>query len=413
MKEQHSPYRRLREQIDQHEFELPPSGWEQMADILDGKQPVPQPQPVEEDRKRRGIWWLFFAGLLLTGSLLGAQYWPSQPTAQGKIAQLSALPIPMKPNTDLYQEAPHTRPIAGREVSKDEVGEAAPPTTPPISTGQNHMVNAPVGKQPPRINVAPPAITPLSRLPKKQQTVQFASPLLRLPSPNTLLALPALPPTPLAEPQAELAAEPAAPVKKSGLHFGLKAGLDAQPRQTTGLIGLFARYRLSGRWALQLEPQYKLRSDNLGRGLALDASKEQTTFYPTVAQSSQRSVSITRLHFVELPLTALYQVHPKLQFLGGGQLVHIRNAFRSANYESRAAADLAYSAESSTEANRFPGILRWDAGLIIGVDYQLHPALSVDLRYVQGLYDLTNDAFFLEEDDYLNSSLQLSIKWKW
>ncbi|HKK78519.1 MAG TPA: porin family protein, partial [Phaeodactylibacter sp.] len=200
---------------------------------------------------------------------------------------------------------------------------------------------------------------------------------------------------------------------KSGLQFGLKAGLDAQPRQTTGLIGLFARYRLSGRWALQLEPQYKLRSDNLGQGLALDASKEQTTFYPTVAQYNQQSVSITRLHFVELPLTALYQVHPKWQLLGGGQLVHISNAFRSANNESRAAADSAYSAESSAEANRSPNVLRWDAGLILGVDYQLHPALSVDLRYVQGLYDLTNDAFFMEEDDYLNSSVQLSIKWRW
>ncbi|HKK78803.1 MAG TPA: hypothetical protein VJ933_04205, partial [Phaeodactylibacter sp.] len=205
MNEQHSPYRRLREQIDQHEFELPPSSWEQMADILDGKQPVPQPQPVEEDRKRRGIWWLFFVGLLLTGAFLGAQYWPSQPTIQKKIAQLSALPIPMEPNTGPYQEAPGTRPIAGREVLMDEAGGTTAPATPTVSTAQNHLVNTPIGKQPPRVDVAPPAVRPLSQLPTKQQSVQFTSPPLRLRNTNTLLALPALPPTPLAEPQAELA----------------------------------------------------------------------------------------------------------------------------------------------------------------------------------------------------------------
>lgn len=412
MKEQHSPYRRLREQLEQHEFELPPSSWEQMADILDGKQPVPQPQPVEEDRKRRGIWWLFLAGLLLIGTYLGAQYWPSRPAAEGAAARLSALPIPLKPKP--RQAATGTRPIATLGKSANKRGEARPPAAPPVNSSVQKRTAAPtVVKQAQEATPSLTATVPLSPLPPKKQNIQFTEPPLRLRSATTLTTLPALPPSPLPELPSELAAASAAPVKKSGWHFGLKAGLDAQPRQTTGLIGLFARYRLSGRWALQLEPQYKLRSDNFGQGLALDASKEQTAFYPTVAQSSQQSVSITRLHFVELPLTALYQVHPKWQLLGGGQLVHIRNAFRSSNNESRAAADLAYTAESSAQANRSPDVLRWDAGLILGVDYQLHPALSVDLRYVQGLYDLTNDAFFMEEDDYLNSSVQLSIKWRW
>ena len=125
-------------------------------------------------------------------------------------------------------------------------------------------------------------------------------------------------------------------------------------------------------------------------------------------------MSITRLHFWELPLTALYQAHPRWQLLGGVQVVHLRNSSRKTTTDELASADnMTYTVERNKQSQSSPAILRWDAGLILGVDYQLGPALSMDLRYVQGLYDLTYDAYFIEDGNYLNSSLQLSVKWKW
>lgn len=419
MKEQNQSYRRLREQLDQHEFGLPPSSWEQMAEILDGKQPVPQPQPVEKGRKRRGFWWLLFAGLLFIGGGLGAQYLNGWPAWQASATRINALPIPTTstPRTKLMSTPKANPPVATQERPDEKSPStnlaAPPPAAPDRTASTSSQAAAPTAKQSLGMAEDRTAVQPSSELPKrpKSQPLTNTQPL---PNPTVALAqLPAAPVNLRTEQPAAFSPELATPVPNRAFHFGLKAGLDAQFRQTTGLVGLFARYRLSGKWALQLEPQYKLRSDKLGQGLGLDAAKEQTIYYPTAVQSTSRAVSITRLHFFELPLTALYQIHPKLQLIGGGQLVHLRSFSRNTSQERAVSSNVLYEDQRDLSVDGSPGIVSWDAGLILGADYQLTPSLSLDLRYVQGLYDLTHDAFFLKKEDYLNSSIQLSIKWRW
>jgi len=431
MKEQNESYRHLREQLDQHEFELPPSSWAQMADILDGKQAVPKPQPVPEEQERRGLWWLLFVGLMMVSGYLGAQYlmWDPAPSAG-----VGALPIPLVPQAKADKEpavkaeppASSAEPQAAESSEQPASEHPTPVAATPNGAGEKAVFSASPQKPVKNNNGAsqlPPARqrSPLAaKQPESSTPKQLATQPADNKQPNTTrlahrtTPLPTVTVKELEPPTAALAGEPAKPVKQPALRFGLKAGLDGQIRQTTGLIGLFARYRLSGKWALQLEPQYKFRSDNFGRGLELNASTERTGFFPSVAQSSQQKVSITRLHFWELPLTALYQAHPRWQLLGGVQVVHLRNSSQKTTTDELASADnMTYTVERNKQSQSSPAILRWDAGLILGVDYQLGPALSMDLRYVQGLYDLTYDAYFIEDGNYLNSSLQLSVKWKW
>jgi hypothetical protein len=446
MKEQNEEYRRLREQLDQHEFELPASSWEHMADILDGKQPVPKPQPPQERNRRKGFLWLLLALPLLLAVGVGAQQLGLFP-AGGQPSELNALPIPMQyaqqeTSTEDSANRQEVEPSAdalttqrkGAELSKTTMrreptasaATAAAKMNPPI-------VVPPVQKEPttpsnPQPTPAIAAVTPtidreedtakLAAIPAASQTI---TPPTAKGLPDgieplaDLSAIATLSPDLLAAPEAELEVAQAKPVLPRRFSFGLKAGLDVQTRQTTALAGLFARYRLSDKWALQLEPQYKFRSDENGQGLNLEKNETDTLFFPTAVRFDQRGSKITRLHFIEVPLTALYRVHPRVQLLGGGQLVYVQNESRSARIQSanQAANEFADLTYAEAAAQSSPAILRWDVGLILGVDYQITPALSADLRYVQGLYDLTSDAFFLQEDNYLNSSLQLSIKWKW
>ena len=446
MKEQNEQYRRLREQLDQHEFELPASSWAQMADILDGKQPVPKPQPPQERNRRKGFLWLLLALPLLLAVGVGAQQLGLFP-AGGQPSELNALPIPMQyaqqeTSTEESASTQELEPSADalraqrrgadpskstmRREPKTSATTAADKINPPIIIA--HIQKEPITPSNPQPTPAIAAVTP--KVEREEDTAKLATipAASQIITSTTTQGLPegiepladlstiaTLSPDLLAAPEAELEVAQAKPVLLRRFSFGLKAGLDVQTRQTTALAGLFARYRLSDKWALQLEPQYKFRSDANGQGLNLEKNETDTLFFPTEVRLDQRGSKITRLHFIEVPLTALYRVHPRVQLLGGGQLVYVRNEAQSASVQSAAqvtndVAGLSY-AEAAEQPS--PAILRWDVGLIFGVDYQITPSLSADLRYVQGLYDLTSDAFFLQEDDYLNSSLQLSIKWRW
>lgn len=431
MKEQNEQYGRLREQLDEHKFELPASGWAHMADILDGKQPVPQPQPPARQNRRKGLLWVLLSGLLLLVVGLGAQQLGVFP-ASWAASELGALPIPM-----LYaqERAPEEESVTSLR-SEPSADKATLPATkavigfePPASVPPSRSATpaaAPRSAQPLPVTIAEPTsiereerAEELVALPTANEPVRPIAPTESsevVPPPPATSTIATLSPGLLPVPEAALDAQPVDPVVPQRFSFGLKAGLDAQTRQTTALAGLFARYRLGEKWAIQLEPQYKFRSDANGQGLGLETGFTDTLFFPTEVRLDQRGSKITRLHFIEVPLTVLYRVHPRLQLLGGGQLTYVWNESQSARNTSFAnqAAD-EFEAINYDEAAQqpSPAVIRWDAGLVFGVDYQITPALSADLRYVQGLYDLTDDAFFLQENDYLNSSLQLSIKWKW
>ena len=70
------------------------------------------------------------------------------------------------------------------------------------------------------------------------------------------------------------------------------------------------------------------------------------------------------------------------------------------------------SGESFTEIdNNRSGIRKMDMGALVGYEWLFSSRMSLDVRYVQGLFDLTADNWFKNESTLLNSDLQLSIRY--
>ncbi len=437
--------RNLREKIEAHPFELPADSWQQMADILDGKKPVPQPKPVRDDR-RRGLLWILLSGLLLTAVYLSAhELW-----REG----VQAFPIPFE--TPAVAKSLPGEAVSGREASSadkasdDKVTATANSTnsttaaqgsaarTPRPAAGQMASgraatntgggssllppAEADAGQAAP---VPSQALMPAQTVPTQTDTEAVADNTVKLPgavlppvpgAEREMLLLEALPtaaPALLSQARPQPEVETVTARRPSPWSFGIKAGADIQTQQTTGLIGGFVAYRIAPRWSIQLEPQFKLRSDNIGQGLELLSMRADTIYAPAFAMAEQSAERITRIHFLELPLTAHYRLNSRWQLLAGVQLVHIRNFSRQDVQKVRSEVSQADLTANSFSVSRPSASLRkWDVGLLAGAEYRLTPALSLDLRYVQGLYELTRSTYFTREADYFNSSVQLSVKWR-
>lgn len=56
------------------------------------------------------------------------------------------------------------------------------------------------------------------------------------------------------------------------------------------------------------------------------------------------------------------------------------------------------------------GLRRFDLGLVLGVECSISRNLSMNLRFNQGLFDLTHDNFFQARENTLNTDAQLSVQ---
>ncbi len=68
------------------------------------------------------------------------------------------------------------------------------------------------------------------------------------------------------------------------------------------------------------------------------------------------------------------------------------------------------TANDYKDLNIRQGIHRFGLGLTAGCAYALSRHLRLDLRYTQGLFDLTADNFFKNNSNTLNSDLQLTLR---
>ena len=56
------------------------------------------------------------------------------------------------------------------------------------------------------------------------------------------------------------------------------------------------------------------------------------------------------------------------------------------------------------------GVRHFDLGLVLGMEWRFARRWSLDLRYNQGMFDLTHDNFFKDNTTHLNSDVQLSLR---
>lgn len=432
MKERKDGFQHLRKQLEDFEHEVPSTGWKEMSAILDGERPVPQPA-VPEKTRRRFAGWIWFAGALM---LVGSGVWLSAQQEQrlafrtNSQVLLSAMPVPL-PSLSHASNAKHTVATAAsiQEETVNSPALVSAPPMPPSRTAQTESRTAPAP-----VRRMPAPLTDLSNNPLDTITQIPVNDIIPNPeAPDTISTsddervfaaiapVPTLPPDTLTGQQAVADMPEINPAKLHRWSFGLKAGADYQSLQTNALLGGFAQFRLNRKWVLEAGLQYKRRSENNGSGLGISPPRGDTIYLPAFASISPYHRSITRVHFLEVPVTLQYQIGKRLRVMGGMQVAYLRSTDQpvgSWNDESNRnslenTADFTLAGAAGAAPVNAARFERWDLGLIAGLDYRIASHWSVDLRWQQGLRDLTPEPYYQNNEIYNNTSLQFALKWHW
>lgn len=432
MKERKDGFQHLREQLEGFEYEVPSTGWKEMSAILDGERPVPQPA-VPEKPRRRFAGWIWLAGALL---LVGSGVWLSAQQEQrlafrtNSQVLLSALPVPLPS----LPRASNTKNTVARatSVQAETVNSPAPVSAPPMPPARaaqtgSRTAPAPVRRMPaPLTDLSNTSFDTIAQIPVNDIIPNLEAPdTIATRDEERVFAatapIPALPPKALTGPS-EAADLPE--IHAATLHrwsFGLKAGADYQSLQTNALLGGFTQFRPHRKWVLEAGLQYKRRSENNGSGLGISPPPGDTIYLPAFASISPNHRSITRVHFLEAPVTLQYQIGKRLRVMGGMQVAYLRGTDQPVgswdNESSRnnlgAAADSFFAGSAILAPETTDRFEQWDLGLIAGLDYRIGSHWSAELRWQQGLRDLTPESYYQNNEIYHNSSLQFALKWHW
>jgi hypothetical protein len=160
-------------------------------------------------------------------------------------------------------------------------------------------------------------------------------------------------------------------------------------------LGYFANYRFRPNTVLQAELVVKYVS-----GYKLHAS-----FMDIIpGGSSQVILNTNNLLYLELPLIYKQQYKP-----GKSWLLGIKP---SGNVKLFSSGLTSYSnfAPLRTEDSQ-NGIRYFDLGLVFGWEWRYGKNWALDIRYNQGLLDLTYDQFYRDQSTHLNSDLQVSLRY--
>lgn len=178
------------------------------------------------------------------------------------------------------------------------------------------------------------------------------------------------------------------------------SGLYQQGNKSTSHFGIFSNYRINDGHRLQLEAHLKYGANY---NLSTTFTNFQST--PLGFQVSQIELMTSELVFLEFPLAWKFRTG-KGYMLGGlrASAVFVPNSSRRNSFT--------VTGESFTEVddNR-AGIRKMDMGAFVGYEWLFSSRMSLDIRYVQGLFDLTADNWFKNESVLLNSDLQFSIRY--
>ena len=194
--------------------------------------------------------------------------------------------------------------------------------------------------------------------------------------------------------------EPAIPKKRwqHGWIFGVNANaVDYQPLRLSILphMGYFVNYHLKPGIEIQGEFVAKLVS-----GYRLHA--EFVDIVP--GGSSHIILNTNHLLFLEAPILLKHTYKPRQSWLLG---------FKPSGVIAIASTGL--SSSSGYAPFRFVddqiGIRHFDFGLVFGWEWRFSKRWALDMRYNQGLFDLTFDPFYQDTKTHLNSDLQVSLRY--
>ncbi|MCB0592980.1 MAG: PorT family protein [Lewinellaceae bacterium] len=175
--------------------------------------------------------------------------------------------------------------------------------------------------------------------------------------------------------------------------------------------GLFAGVRLSPRWAIQAEAQVKY-VDNLLVAYEQTTRLESNNGY--FFDQASRGIADKKYLSLEMPMMAKYRLSPSWNLVAGARpaLILENVSFTSRQDNQAAIAPTSNSGQGRAYGSNEPGLRRFDLGVAAGLEWVLNRHWSLDARYTQGLLDLSQGQAFQDNAKHFNSSLQLSLHYK-
>jgi hypothetical protein len=450
----------MREKILQQEFPFDPKAWEAMQGLLDDQDrtplpPPPQPHAAPPSGSKPGagasgrVKWILLLLLLAAGA--GSTTLILKNTASRKSNTGTNTPSPgitVEKNSNREQAAHAQQEIFGLPVGSEPVvknsqsgsttaagkpddGKQSPNTqtdadsprkvTPPGGkSGSQHAAGMPAQQHsatviPYQLQAASEPSAGAMGVNTKSvsegasgetpgQAASVAAQTALEPF-QPLALLPGIPTGTLAIPQRAdsiIQPVPYQPISESrrerGWIFGANLNaVDYRPLRFSALpqLGYFWRYRLQPRTTLQGELTLKYVAGYDWRAVFLDV---------VPGGSAQVILENKRLLYVEAPLVVQRAYAPGQSWQIGLKpaLILPIAPYGATSTSNFGAPNRNYSSHE--------GIRYLDMGLVLGWEYRFNPRWALDLRYNQGLFDLTVDNFYRQRETHLNSDIQVSLR---
>ena len=176
---------------------------------------------------------------------------------------------------------------------------------------------------------------------------------------------------------------------------------------TSGVVlGLYFQQSLSPSVSLQFELQAKY-----ARGYRLNARFIDTLVVPGGIGTRETLLEANAFWFFETPVLLKFQRDRWARFAFFTGVRPSWNHIQRSSRSSRSAVSyFVYHPDPYENLTTRPGIHRFSLGIPLGVTYALSRRLQLDMRYTQGLIDLTADNFFKNKSNELNSDLQITLR---
>jgi hypothetical protein len=428
----------MRSKLTEHEFEMPQGAWENMAERLDALN-----QPSEVETASWSAWFIIGAMLIATTVGLVVYQWQMPFGKNQAIAEESTLEKEasfdkaeeklQKNNAILEQKA--TIPAAKQEVeTKADAGDDQLPPVPATPMEEAPEENAgqamaiaenpqeqeiedapeeqkpevapnpdfqPDGQRPENFNTNKPVYTR-----KTIVTHAFSESTLKWRN-NQLPTLSAQPA--IQKAQARLLRDTPIIVLENPYiinnnkdwEYGLSAGLNTKVYGANGefsvspVLGAFIRKKLDAQFSIQADLQYKnLRKQSLQNPLGQNKEPDYVflnvitepnsgTTPATYEERMAEVYEMKQMHMIELPLSFLYQIHPKHQ-VGMGVKAAYLFGFQSGNatIDAMDQKDLGYNS--------------LDLGALASYEYQINDHFALGVIYNVGFLNLVKQSSEME-----------------
>lgn len=157
-------------------------------------------------------------------------------------------------------------------------------------------------------------------------------------------------------------------------------------------------YRFVGpQFALSTGLTYAMQHQNLpGRSFA-------STDYDFGKNSSTTTITTQRLDYIELPVSALYQLTPSHSLTAGATFGYVIQSYDKLT-------DM--SGNTSHQKGYLNAINRWDTQLDLGYQYTITPQFWIRTSVHMGLMDISDNTLFKQNETNTNKGIRVTLGYK-